>query len=119
MPLSNPVVSSLSKSKAESRVNTAASGDVAYTGYGFQPTSLIILARGSAGGGSIGMTIPAGEDQYLNADGYDTELIKVDEGGGLKQQAVLKQYDADGFTLTWTKLGLPTGTTTLFVQAFS
>jgi hypothetical protein len=40
-------------------------------------------------------------------------LIAFTTGGGVSNNAVLKSFDADGFTLTWTKAGSPTGTLTV------
>lgn len=109
----------LKKLKSETRDYTAASGDVAYTGYGFQPTALIIIASGGAvGGTSIGLgDVNLAEMCFLitgtDLDGLETsEIVHISETEGSKEQtAVLKTLDADGFTLTWTKLGITSAAT--------
>ena len=48
----------------------------------------------------------------VTANSYDSwaELIRVTGGHPIFQKAVHTSYDADGFTLAWTKAGSPTGT---------
>lgn len=98
------------------RLMDAASGDVAYTGYGFLPTALVALANvDSAYGWSLG---------FVGSDGVSysifestagvmssyTRLLELRTASGVGQLGILKSYDADGFTITWTKAGSPTGT---------
>ncbi len=111
---------------SHTRDMTAASGDVAYTGYGFQPTSLIIMAGGSIeegpswGFGDVNLS----EKMFFKHLDY-TFVSNTSAIVGLWQSytsvgqtAVLKSLDADGFTLTWTKTGTPsTSTATLIVLA--
>jgi len=117
-----------SKLLSHTRDMTAASGDVAYTGYGFQPSSLIVLAGLATGatGASIGfgdVNLSEMSITYVGvAAAFTTDtakLINLEESTGSKEQyAVLKTLDADGFTLTWTKVGTTTaGTATLIVLA--
>jgi len=98
------------------RALTDAAGDVAYTGYGFKPTSLRIFAcKLNSAEASWGFC-----DSALNSKGlfigYDglytttgTRIIYILTGSAEYQQASVKSFDADGFTLTWTKSGSPTG----------
>ena len=116
-----------SKLKSETRDMTAASGDVAYTGYGFQPIALIIftstheaLSIASWGFGDVNLSEmctyrPTGSTTvFVSA----SNIIYADETGGKSQIAVLKTLDADGFTLTWTKAGdVSAGTLTILVLA--
>ncbi|GAH96483.1 unnamed protein product [marine sediment metagenome] len=115
------VTAGKTKPKLETRAMSAASGDVSYTGYGFQPTGLIIMARvpGQAYA-SIGASEPALGEQCLRTRGgiIEHEAAIVHLGETPFQQAVVKTYDADGFTLTWTKSGTPDGTGDLHVFAF-
>lgn len=111
------------KVKAETRDLSAESGDVAYTGYGFQPTGLIILQASSTW--SIGASDPAkGMFCYYKTTtdpwhGVCTShIIRHHWDAATSQVAIVKSYDADGFTLTWTKAGSPTGTANLIVFAF-
>jgi len=114
-PLGFPI---LPKSKliTATRDQTADSGDVSYTGVGFTPTS--ILAISALSGGSI--AVSAGFADSAKASGNiiqtatdtfntGTSLISRSYASG-SQEAIVKSYDADGFTLTWTKTGSPTGT---------
>lgn len=112
-----------SKIKLATRDMTAAGGDVSYTGIGFKPTA--ILAMGvinSTTVMSLGYIDSAGNDngisilsnQYQNNSQF--LLFYID--GSNYQFAVVKSYDADGFTLTWTKAGSPTGTVNLTFLCF-
>jgi hypothetical protein len=94
---------------------TAATGDVAITGVGFTPKAIVFL--GTRNGISVGFadasaqgysslygTSPVGSD-------YGTSwVIDLDVDGTNAQRGALKSLDADGFTMTWTKAGSPTGT---------
>lgn len=96
---------------------TAATGDVAYTGVGFTPTSIIAISSVS---GAVTTNISVG-DSAKTASGIYTigndntknrhaGIVTLVTSGGNQQIATIKTYDADGFTLTWTKTGSPTGT---------
>lgn len=97
---------------------TAASGDVVYTGIGFVPTS--IIAFGSIDGSikmswgmsdsarGIAVLVDIATESYADSTTYLLNLQATTNTH--MQQAVVKSYDADGFTLTWTKTGSPTGT---------
>ena len=104
--------------KVHARAMTAASGDVSYTGYGFKPSVLFLLAgKGSTKiwsigiacttAGGIGTIVLAGQgginaDQIYNTSGY---LCTLWESDVKYQLATVKSMDADGFTLTWTRSG--------------
>lgn len=122
MPLNNPQAAFTTCVKLETRVGDAASGDVSYTGYGFTPRGLSIQAESTVGS-SIGTSEPALAEHGLHQTG--TMIYRVDEvvhiGGNaaVYQKAVVKTYDADGFTLTWTKNGAsPATLINLHVFAF-
>ena len=101
---------------------TAASGDVSYTGVGFKPFALIVMATINdlpdvfsftfvtaaltRGFGQVG-TVPV-----MVATG---NAIMLQTSAGVYQTAVINTLDSDGFTLTWTKLGSPTGTGYVYV----
>lgn len=111
------------KAKQYTRAMTAASGDVAYTGVGFQPKGLIILAIS-------GLKLSWGiGDSSLTEYSTMLTISPTSEGGGNStivhiktgsdwQWAQLKSMDADGFTLTWNKGGTPSGTMIMQVLAF-
>lgn len=108
---------------SSTRDMTAASGSVAYTGAGFKPTCIICLA-GISGATecSIGFSDAAVGSFVLglqattpNTSPNGAQLIRLlDATAANDQVATLASYDADGFTLTWTKIGTPTGTATLY-----
>lgn len=95
---------------------TAGSGDVSYTGVEFSPTVIIALggfyttpeARASIGfsDSSIAERVLANlsTDVFYNAPG---DCLYFADAVGNYQAAVVKTYDADGFTLTCTKSGNP------------
>jgi len=112
--------------KTHLRDMDGASGDVAYTGYGFKPAALIIFVKSTTAAYSIGF----GDDDLAEMCGYQnttapgylfadtTRIIYLLEAAGTSQAAVLKTLDADGFTLTWTLAGNPTnGNATMIVLA--
>jgi hypothetical protein len=112
-----------SKVKQFTRDLSASNGDVSYTGIGFMPSSLIITAQQYCQvPWSMGMA--DGESQivdmlpYFNARSQSNSyIIYIVTALGTEQRAVLKSFDADGFTLTWTKIGNPTGIAYLHVLA--
>jgi hypothetical protein len=116
-----PPVAMQSKIIASTRVLTAASGDVSYTGVGFQPSVIIAFSADPVNSWhGIGFSDSAKNcysmiwyGQY-NAGQMSAVLINAYEGSGAWQTCIVKSYDADGFTLTWTKTGSPTGTPSLY-----
>lgn len=104
------------KVTAESRTAAAASGDVSYTGAGFLPTGVIILGEGSDGNDSLsiglGTGAVSGGEMEIHTMGGTPVITQFTSGnvifvqdstGSDKQAAVLKTFDSDGMTLTWTK----------------
>ena len=99
------------------RAMTAASGDVSYTAVGFKPS--LILLFGGCSGTTIGLFFGALQDltgaqginNYASAGTgviyYDGSRFWLMESGSLYQSAILKSFDVDGFTLTWTLNGTP------------
>lgn len=103
---------------------TVASGSVAYTGMGFQPTSCV----------ANGM-VTTSATQYIThfamSDSARTSsstaffagtiittnfLVLADVTAANFQVANIASYDSDGFTLTWVKTASPTGTATIQVM---
>jgi hypothetical protein len=104
---------------------TGAPTDVAYTGVGFQPTAIYALAtisasfpycNGFADSSKTGWAM--GPDAAGAMRVAATYLLAIYTGSTTSQIATVKTYDADGFTLTWTKSGSPTGTATLAFLCF-
>jgi hypothetical protein len=105
-----------------------ASGSTSYSGVGFRPTSLEVMASKSGqalstGGGSIGLA-----DSLLNQGcwlltagifyPHVTDILEIDVAAGKYQYASLSSYDSDGFTFAWVKVGLPTGSGTVIVKCY-
>ncbi|GAJ02838.1 unnamed protein product [marine sediment metagenome] len=118
------LAAALPKVKLETRDMTAASGDVSYTGYGGQPTGLIILARVGTPF-SIGSSEPALAEHCFAlmakpaiTPSSQVSIIYLYTVDIKHQAAIVKTYDVDGFTLTWTKTSDPTGTANIHVFAF-
>lgn len=118
------------KASSLSRDMTAASGNVAYTGIGFQPKAILFFSNvNGTARASWGYTTSAtaGDNTCVfddNGDAAGTYAIAVNNciyletGGAVNQKAALASFDSDGFTLTWTKTGAPTGTGTGMFLAF-
>lgn len=107
------------------RDTATASGDVSYTGVGFKPTALVVLANiaGKTNNHAIGMVDSALTEGSIIQDAAGAfyslpYLLKVESSGGNGQYCVVKSFDDDGFTLTWTKVGSPTGTIDVKVLCF-
>lgn len=109
-----------SKTISITRDGTAASGDVSYTGIGFTPTSIecVMSINGtsywSKGHGDSARSADCiygnGAGNVFGSGGY---LIQYSNQATFAQSAVVKSYDADGFTLTYTKTGSPSANTML------
>ena len=96
-----------------------ASGNLSTTGVGFKPSAIIFFNPGSGGtDGSWGLA--EGTSNYctfqvagaaLSSD--STVCIYFYQGAGTRNYGGLFSFDADGFTLSWTKTGAITGTVTI------
>lgn len=126
MPISNPISVVLhSFAKLETRNMTAASGDVSYTGYGFLPRALIIFSARNAnleaawGVCDVGLRESCIYLSYAPGRfGLGSYILHIITGATPDyQRAIVKSLDTDGFTLTWTKAGTPSGTIDMAVLA--
>lgn len=105
---------------------STASGTQAITGVGFKPKAVIFLAvinnttqwslgfddgNTSRGIGGIG----SGTNIQDN-NGSDALHIRVD--GSNHQSGYITTFGSDGFTITWTRIGSPTGTVQIKYLAF-
>lgn len=95
---------------------STASGDQAITGVGFRPTALIIIglsegtATASWGFADSDLTESSiRQDQAGNMQNTDASLLSLATDTGDAQAALLKTFDADGFTIAWTKISAPSG----------
>ena len=97
----------------------AATGDVSYTGAGFTPTS--IHSVGAIRDGdvlSVGFSDSSKTSANVNIytggkTNYEDKILLLQVDTTNYVMVTLKSYDADGFTLTYTKTGSPTGTANL------
>jgi len=110
--------------KLETRDLSAGAGDVAYTGYGFTPRGLIMGWRNAADEvGSLGVAGSDGAGVCVYYDYENSKMLTSDflfhyqSTSSKYTQAIVKTYDADGFTLTWTKTGTPARTISMIVFA--
>lgn len=104
-----------SKIITATRDASSASGDVAYTGVGFTPSSihlLLVMSGTVYGSNGVSDSNKTQQDVYSSAAG----VLNISSGNigtysnqsAWAQNALVKSYDADGFTLTWSKVGTPT-----------
>jgi hypothetical protein len=101
---------------------TAASGDVSYTDVGFAPKAIDFLAvidltKFASWGfddGTNHRSLLLYGANYSYGSGHCIYLNDTTKG----QKALIKTWDADGFTLTWTKEGSPTGTAQIYYKAY-
>jgi len=114
-----------------SRVMSVGSGNVAYTGIGFKPKAIIFLGNVQNGGtqtssvgfsdGSVNICL-VNEAIAANNVAFATTTSAIylfdDAGSANSNGAVIASFDADGFTLTWTKAGTPTNTANCGYLAF-
>lgn len=119
-----PSTSSLSSKLINAtRDNTLADGTQVITGVGFKPTACIVFANvTSLPQTSWGFSDSAGAEMCIwnrhnnSADTFSLDtaaLISMNTATGVFNNAVLTSYDSDGITITWTKTGSPTGTTSM------
>jgi len=114
-----PFIGSLSRTK------TDATGTVPYTGIGFTPSYVIFFgfdngnteaSWGFDNGSQKASSVYSG---YASAyTGLDAYSIFSHDGVSDEHKAAIQSLDTDGFTLSWTKVGSPTGTFTVKFMAF-
>jgi hypothetical protein len=103
----------LSKIITFTRDGTADGEDVAYTGVGFTPRSITFLMNIDAGvyrSDGVSDSTKTGESIFQSAANMYYEIDKAicySNQSSFAQTALVKSYDADGFTLTWAKVGSP------------
>lgn len=105
---------------------TLATGSVAYTGFGFQPTTCFVNGQVAPSATQyttmFGMvdSVKVGRSTYLaTSQNIGTSFITASDPTTANLQiADVTSYDADGFTLAWTKVGAPTGTFTFNVMCY-
>lgn len=104
------------------RVLSVGSGDVSYTGVGFKPSAIILIGIHLTVSISIGFGTVDGNIymKYIDSEGSTGSTNYIVNLGSFSHMnyASLKSFDSDGFTLTWTKTGSPTGTVPVGYLAF-
>lgn len=102
------------KFAAETRAMDAASGDVTYTGAGFTPRWVYVLAGVDGGTAfslqSWGLGTGATTNQgCMSWEGSvimsEAKIVYAFEDTGKIQSAVIKSFNTDGMVLTWTRTG--------------
>lgn len=111
------------------RDTATASGTQAVTGVGFKPRVVVFLSGTVTGSGKVSVgiddgTTPIGAFNNHNSTadtwGLDTSFsIELIESTPNFSQAKITTLGADGFTVTWTKTGTPTGSVTIGALCFS
>jgi hypothetical protein len=111
-----------------SRNMTLPSGTQTTTSIPFKPSAVIFF---SARGGSVGemcMGLDDGTRSHSITDFYNTTpdiwsentsfSIRINQGGGNTYEGTITAFTADGFTITWTRTGAPTGIVGFYYMAF-
>lgn len=99
------------------RALDGASASVAYTGVGFRPTSIEFVAAVDTGPEWSQGFADASGGRCMNSDATGAKLSSahairlIRDAAGKEQSATLTTFDADGFTLAWTKTGAPPANT--------
>lgn len=103
---------------------TAVTGSVATTGLGFQPKAIVFLSNvsntelwsvGFTDGTSSGAVFWNGVANQIANDGTYTIVLRT--ASTPADQIATVAFDADGFTLSWTKRSTPTGTAQIYYFA--
>jgi hypothetical protein len=118
-----PASTSLSsKTITFTRDTTASGADVAYTGVGFIPTCVILFSiLGNVSWSTAvfdSAKTPQALFQIFGGVANQNPGLILESSANNYQQAILKTYDADGFTLTWSKTNSPTGTGNIVALCF-
>jgi hypothetical protein len=102
--------------------SSTASGTKAVTGVGFKPSSVIMMASVSSKSFSLSLTDANLTSYILTSVGDAAHGFNIGDGNAVQsytdttgsnaQYGPISSYDSDGFTLSLTKLGSPTGTIT-------
>lgn len=102
---------------------TSASGNVSYTGLGFMPTKCfftsldVTIATNTVSWGYDDGLFPSAVSQIADRsiDSWSaTQSVGVEFVANTYQMGHVFSFDADGFTIAWTKTGSPSGTMRAF-----
>lgn len=105
-----------------SRDTATASGTQSVTGVGFQPTACLFFGAASSATAEVSWGADNDTANFCISDNHnataDTFGLNSDssirwvESGADRYEGTITTLGADGFTITWTKTGSPTGTNT-------
>ncbi len=118
--ISNPVAAALqAKIITFTKDLAEASCDSVYTGVGFKPTLVFFFTQVRTGtwwaqGFFNELAIRAISKYNAGENWANKSDIEIIYSDGHKQNGVLKSIDSDGFTLTWTQTGGPTGSQSFY-----
>ena len=103
-----------------------ATGTQAITGIGFTPTGLTLFAaldtagEASYGVGAVGMNHCVSDKQNWVANYWvptvDKAIYMV-QSSSINSAGIVQSFDADGFTIGWTKTGAKTGSVYVYYMA--
>lgn len=105
---------------------STASGSQAVTGVGFKPRALLVFAVvDNTSQMSVGMADGTTDNSVADRNGVSANqyaasgnLIELIVSGAAQYSGTLSSFDNDGFTISWTKTGSPTGTATCYYMAY-
>lgn len=105
---------------ATTRDLTLSNGDVSYTGCGFRPRAIIVAFNdynATSPWQGVGFVDQDGHTacffEQWNGNSNNGSFILLVSQNGSYEYATVKSIDDNGFTLTWTKSGTPSGTVTM------
>jgi len=116
-----------SKSISSGRTLSDVDGDVSYTGFGFKPSSVIgygLISQNRCanliGWACQDLTTGCLFDDPSVAGRYNNTnlFMRANTSIGVAASAHVSSFDTDGFTITWSKTGSPTGIFALDFIAF-
>ena len=103
-----------------------ASGTQAITGVGFTPSALTLFAaQDTAGQASYGIGAPGVNYNVVDKQAWVSNYwvpnannaIYMIQSSSIYSAGVVYSFDADGFTISWTKTGAKTGTVSVYYMA--
>ena len=110
-----------------SRDTSIATGTQAVSGVGFKPSHIIFLANVGLITPQVSIGFSNGVVNYLIADAYANTIgtwtnaayaLYLLQTAAIYYLGSITAIGADGFTVTWTKVGAKTGTATIYYMAF-
>lgn len=107
------------------RDTALASGSVSYTGIGFRPQTIIFLANQtttdemSIGFDNSTSRLSLGQTSAGVWEVFATfSIVLIETNGVASYKGLITSMDDDGFTISWTREGTPSGTGVVLLMAF-